>query len=508
MKNKRSKAKRAKAKKGRRGSSRANLLALAKAHRKQGHAEAARRLEARAKGKKAPAGKGKRRGKKGRKYGRSKNPAATAAEAAPKAKKARKGKASKSKAGKPKASKRKAGKKRRGGRRGARAFTPKSGPKGVTVTFTSSGKGKRKNLRANVGALKAALKGSGAKYLDVRTGKLVKQAQIRTKNPSISGGAIVSLGVGAIVGVGVGEGMYRWLATRASAYDTADQKTENLGGWYGRAAATRIAGNSGTCLAAVGGAGVLVSGAGWLMLGSAPMFGAFVLGVGIGHIAVVAKRGYLYLIAKMSPVTKGNERTIGNRIAPEYAEPVRKSIAEQISYDGRNPQISESTKDGEVDLGSMDSLYGERAKWNLTPNEIDQPGGNTDEGPGAQAGLGNLEQRMIAARRKAAEAAGKGPAIPEGLRKMREGLAGPAASAASAFAQPALEGCDGNCPPDHDCGPGCKNREHKHDPSMPRPAETTNAPLQGLGEPLALPPAIQAFPPLRRMQPMKAAAGW
>lgn len=491
MKNKRSKAKRARAKKSRRGSSRANLLALAKAHRKQGHTAAAARLEARAKGKKAPAAKGKRKGKR-RGKGRSKNPEATAA---PAAKKTRKRKA---KAGKAK-TKTKA-RKRRGGRRGARAFTPKTGKKGVTVTFTSSGKGKRKNLRANVGALKAALKGSGAKYLDVRTGKLVKQAQIRTKNPSIAGSGIVALCAGAVVGVGIGEGMYRWLATRATAYDTADQKTENLGGWYGRAAATRIAGNSKTCLAAVGGAGVLVSGLGWMMLGSSPVFGAFVLGVGIGHIAVVAKRGYLALIAMISPVETGDERSISNRIAPEYAEPVRKSIAEQIGYDGRNPQISEGTAEGKIDLGSMDSPYGERAKWNLTPNEIDQPG--------AQAGLGSLEQRMIDARRKAAAAAGKGPQIPEGLRKMREGLAGPSSEAQGSFAQPALEGCNGSCAPGHACGPDCKSHKHPE----PKPAETTNAPLQGLNG-LTPPPALpmgslSAFPPLRRQQPMRNAAGW
>ena len=456
--------------KGKRKVSAASLRALAKAHRKAGRADVAAKLEARASRSPNPSGTRKpRKATKARKR-RSRNPAKTApatAAAPAKRKKPRKRTTTTT------TTQVRTVNPRRTKRKSRKASKRRSSGRSVGVGLKVTGKGKKKQLKASVGALRAATKGTGARYLDLRTGKLLKlsQAGRRSPNPSIGTGGILAIGAGVVVGAGMGEIVYRIITTRAAAFG----ETENAGGWYGRSAATRIAANSGKCLAAVGVLGLVVSGLGFALLGWSPIGGGFILGVGLGHIAVVAKRGALALVAMVSKVEKGNERNLGNRVAPEYAPAVQDALMEQIKTDDGRPQISESTKDGEIDMGSMDYPYDTTKilPWNLTPNQLPESNaGDANKKGGTLPGLaGTVADRIKAARERAAAAGGN---VNPDLAALRGDLAGPGAKDyLEAFGAPAV-GCGEKCnDPSHPCDE-CKEKEAKKaaaaaPPQLPAP---------------------------------------
>lgn len=471
--------------KGKRKVSAASLRALAKAHRKAGRADVAAKLEARAS--RSPSSTKARKPRKAAKR-RTRNPAKTApAAAAAPAKKKKKPRKRTTTTTTTQVRTVNPRRTKRGGKR--KAAKRRSSGRSVGVGIRVTGKGKKKQMKASVGALRAATKGTGARYLDLRTGRLLKlsQAGRRSPNPSIGTGGIVAIGAGVIFGAGMGEFVYRLITTRAAAFG----ETENAGGWYGRSAATRIAANSGKCLAAVGVLGLVVSGLGFALLGVSPIGGGFVLGVGLGHIAVVAKRGALALVAMVSKVEKGNERNLGNRIAPEYAPAVQDALLEQIKTDDSRPQIGENTKDGEIDIGSMDYPYDTKIlPWNLTPNQLPESNAGDSKKKGAMEGLaGTVADRIKAARQRAALAGGN---VNTDLAALRGDLAGPGAKDyLEAFGAPAV-GCGDKCnDPDHPCDE-CKEKEAKK--------------AAAAAPPQLPPPGLSSLPaprgPSRRMSPL------
>jgi hypothetical protein len=381
--------------KGKRRPSKKQLEALAKGQAALGNKAAADKLRKRAAGMSGGGGASKKRKAKGGRKAkkRTANPAAAAAP-----KKARKA--------------RKTSRKTTTTRTTTTRTANPSGRRKIGLTL-SKGKGKKK-MRATVGELQRATKGSGARYLDIRTGQLKKASEVgRSSNPSVGTGGLVAYGAGVAVGVPTAEIMFRWLATRPGAY--GDTKRES--GWDGQQAMLRIQRGSGTCAAFVGGAGVVVGGVGWAVLGMSPVAGCFLLGLGTAHVGVALMHGTLALIGGTA---KKDEASWGNRVAPELTD-------WQIeAYDAAIKAANEAATAGDGS-GSADKNDGE-----------DTGGGGAVEGLRErvrQARLNN--QRRLAARN---------PQIEEQRRQALAGLQND---------PPAVGACCGGCASGRACESSC-----------------------------------------------------
>lgn len=426
--------------KGKRRATKSQLLGLAKAQAKLGNAAAATKLRARANAMGGGTAKGKGKG-------RSKNPAKTRAAApaaAPKKKAKRRPKVTKTETVT------------------TRTVNPSKGKGGrskpIGISLTTTGKGNKKQVRATIGNLRRHSATKGYRYLDLSTGQLKKAAQVkgRTSNPSVGTGGLVAIGAGVVIGAPIAEALYRFAATRPGAF--GDTKRE--AGWVGANAMMRINHASPSCSLFVGGLGVLVGGGGFALLGSMPILGGLLFGVGAAHVGVAAIRGFLSVVGKTGDkIVTGEEDTFANRIAPEFTDKMQadyKAAIEAINAAATAPDAAGN-------------------------------GGTVD-------GLGSVEatrRRIQEARQRQADrtpaASPREPRNVDGLRK--------AALAGLPADPPAVAGCNGSCKAGETCGPDCCN--HKASPAV----NGTPAPA-----PKAAPPALPPANPVRVPAPSPARA--
>ncbi len=413
-------------KKGKKGGAKrkptkAQLLGLAKGQEKLGRHEAAAKLRARANGTANPSKGGKSKGNGGAsKGGASKGP--------------KKPRTPKAPAPAPAAAESPA---KKGGKGGSKR-------KGYSITLHPVGKdGKR--VKATLGALNKATKKYG-RYLDLRTGQIKKPSQIgRTSNPSLGSSGIVAMGAGVLSGAGVAVVLHRYLLTRPTAYNDSKQKAA----WYGRSAMLRINAHANNCAWFVSGLGVVVSGAGFLAMGSMPVLGAFAFGFGLSHVAVGVVQLTLNLIGKME--SQGPDaKSFATRIAPEYVTEI------EAEYRGAIKAMDEAaTAEEDKADGGDNTVSGTREDIRERLRKRREEHAHRTQGRGLS---GHVKEQIEQAHKQALAGLDSPPAV--------------------------AGGCDGSCSPGHTCGPDCCN--HKQD--RPAMAGTGDTPPPA-APPKELPPA-------------------